>query len=110
MPELKLDYSYIPTDYCVEGMKNYFEHHIKPGDFLTALLENDFLKALRYADPVNMSRLGDWAQWLTNEPGMMTYGSKEAVARWIAMRTYGSNNEDRQPDGHVSDPDGSGDV
>ena len=86
MPILNLDYSYVPTDYCVAGLKRYFEDHIKPGSFLTALLENDFEKVMRTADPINAGRLPDWARWLHNEPGMLSYGSKEKVAAWLAMQ------------------------
>ena len=86
MPLLNLDYSYVPADYCVEGLRDYFEKHVKPGDFLTGLLENDFAKVMRHADPVNAGRLKDWAQWMHNEPGMYSHGSPEKVSDWVALR------------------------
>lgn len=86
MPILNLDYSYVPIDSCVDGLKRYFENHIKPGGFLAALLENDFASIVSQADPVNRTRLVDWAHWLRNEPSMQSHGSKEKVAAWLAMQ------------------------
>lgn len=81
-----IDYSYVPVEGATAGLRNYFEKHLKPGDFLTGLLENDFLKVYRHADPVNRGRLADWAQWLQNEAPMHTYGSKQKVSDWIQKK------------------------
>ena len=111
MPILNLDYSYVPTDYCVEGLRNYFEKHVKPGSFLTALLENDFQKMVQHADPINSTRLLDWAKWIHNEAPMNTTGSKAIVDAWLVMRTYGTDSKDdgRLTTIHESDSDRSSD-
>jgi hypothetical protein len=110
MPELHLNYSYVPTDYCVEGLQRYFENHIKPGDFLTGLLENDFMKIMTHCDAINRNRLTDWAQWLHNEPSMKSWGSKEAVREWLSGAHHGTDNVEflqslRDAQGHSGSSD-----
>ena len=66
------------------GMKRYVEQGIKPGSFMTAVLENDLFGALAQADEMNRDRLYDICKWLYNEAPSQCWGSKEKVEAWIA--------------------------
>ena len=87
-----VDYSLIPNQSMVVGFKNYVEHGIAPGSFMTALLSNNLTAALSGADSTNRELLtqwrvdenGDellpaWAHWLTWDIPSPFCGSKEAV-------------------------------
>lgn len=54
------------------------------GHFLTALLSNDFMKAVGYADGANVAALAAWAKFLHNDAPPGCYGSPERVREWIA--------------------------
>jgi len=73
-------------DYMVGALVRYFNCHIPPGDFLTAVLSNDLAEAVNRADEVNRHALGDYIIWLYNyAPGRPNgWGSPQAVQDWIA--------------------------
>jgi len=79
------DYSKVPA-HMRGGLERYVEHHIKPGSFLMAVLENDFGCALEYADPVNREYLVEWAETLYNELPGDCWGSPEKVQSWLDKR------------------------
>ncbi len=63
------------------------------GDFLTAVLANDFVDAACRADPENALILRDYALYLANElpdrtgdPARDCWGSYEAVANWVTTQ------------------------
>ena len=60
-----LDYSLIPNQSMVAGIKRYVEHGVFPGGFLTALLSNDLTEAMSTADRTNRKFL----VWTTDEYG-----------------------------------------
>ena len=86
-----VDYSLIPNQSMVAGFKNYVEHGIAPGGFMTALLSNNLTGALNGADVTNQSLLAwtidedgeavtpAWIKWLIwDVPGNLC-GSRAAV-------------------------------
>ena len=85
-----LDYDCLP-DYMRGGMQRYIENGIPPGDFLLAVLSNDFIEVISRADGTNIRRLIDYARFLYNElPGRGTHnpdcwGSRKTVAKWIKL-------------------------
>ena len=72
--------------YMVGGVLRYFNDHIEPGDFLVALLENNFMEACGMADENNLPALAAWAGLLYNLAPRGSYGSPEKVKAWLAMR------------------------
>jgi len=76
------DYSKIP-EHMREGLERYVEHHIKPGSFLRAVLENDFVLAVEYADKANRVHLAEWAETLYTEIPKGCWGSPEKVQNWL---------------------------
>lgn len=73
-------------EYMRPALRLYFEKRIPPGHFLMAVLEGDLFEALSRADEKNRAALHGYAMWLWNEApeGRRAWGTKEAVARWIA--------------------------
>ena len=81
-----------PVDYAAgellprhmrSAMQRYIEDRIPPGSFLTAVLANDLMLALRRADDINSGRLHDYGVWLANYAPPACYGSPEAVRAWL---------------------------
>lgn len=68
------------------GLARYIEHHIEPGSFLRAVLENDLKGAISYADSTNRFLLFDYVNYLYNDAPSVCWGSPEKVAAWLAMR------------------------
>jgi hypothetical protein len=61
----------------------YFEERVPVGGFLSAVLENNLLKAAAAADNRNKSKLFEYASWLYNYAPVGSYGSREKVEAWI---------------------------
>jgi hypothetical protein len=72
-----------------DGVPYYMHSHIvnyvlegeSPGHFLTAVLENDLIKAVSYADDTNISLLHVYACFFYNHIPSHTWGSPEKVKR-----------------------------
>jgi len=79
------DYSKVPA-HMQEALERYVEHHIRPGSFLTAILENDFIRAFAQADTTNRNYLAQWAETLYWELPSACWGSKEKVESWLDKR------------------------
>ena len=81
-------------DHLVERMVEFcVDHHASSvsayvmegrpmGGFLTALFENDLMKAMGKADDLNKVKLGAWCKFIYNACPSGTWGSKQAVAEW----------------------------
>lgn len=76
-----INYSSLPG-YMQDVMRLYVEHGIFPGSFLTAVLSNDLMEALKRADDVNRECLPGYGRFLYNEAPCGCYGSPDAVAAW----------------------------
>ena len=67
------------------GLQRYIENGIVPGDFLTAVLENNLMRALGRADEINRYRLFEIASFLYNVAPSQCYGSPHAVKEWSTL-------------------------
>lgn len=79
---MDIDYSQLPH-HMQAGMRRYIERGIPPGDFLTAILCNDFMEACGHGDDINRNRMFDYAVFLYNEAPPSCYGSREAFKAWV---------------------------
>lgn len=70
----------------VIGLNRYVNHHISPGGFLRAVLENNLHEAISSADNGNLRRLPEIVKYIWNELPADCWGSEEAVAKWIENR------------------------
>jgi len=79
---------YIPAR-MFHGIRNYVVNGIKPGNFLTAVFENDLVEAVGRADEENLKNLPAYAAYLYNELPPSVWGSKEKVKAHIEKRFTG---------------------
>ena len=84
-----VDYSKVPNQKMVAGIKRYVEHGISPGSFVTNLLCNNLRGTLNCADPANSALISEWLDWAHDIPSPLL-GSKEAMVehcKKMATRT-----------------------
>jgi hypothetical protein len=80
-----LEYA-IPGD-LHDGLVRYLVAGIRPGSFLSAVLENDLQEAVLRENPVvNFVALPALVRFLHNEAPSAAYGSPEKVTLWSATR------------------------
>lgn len=60
-------------------IEKYHIEKVKPGNFLTAVLENNLFGALRYADPDSLDHLAEITRVVWNDIPGNIWGSPEAV-------------------------------
>lgn len=72
---------YIP-DRMMGGLERWIVHGTPPGDFLTAVLNNDLREAIGRADDENMRNLPAFVAYLYNEAPGQCWGSPEKVELW----------------------------
>ena len=65
------------------SLQRYYEDHVSVGDFLTAVLSNDLMKALTRADHVNRHCLFEICRFIHNALPMGSYGTPEKVKAWV---------------------------
>lgn len=73
-------YAHIP-EHMRDGARRYLENGIKPGGFMTAVLENNFSEAVMRADTTNIGLLKNYQAFLRAVP-KACWGSPEAVHQW----------------------------
>lgn len=81
---------YIP-DRMMPSLRRYIEEKIQPGDFLTAVIQNDLSEACSRADDENMRNLPAYAAYLYNEAPSICWGSKEKMEKWLATKGQNEN-------------------
>jgi hypothetical protein len=75
------------NDYGLEAgsLLRFVEQGIRPGHFLTAVLENNFMEAARRAGEFNQLHLHDWAKVIYNDTPGGCHGSREKVDTWVKV-------------------------
>lgn len=68
------------------GITRYIEQHIKPGNFLMAVLCNDLKEACERADDENIKLLPVYVAYFYNEAPSACWGSPEKVQAWLEER------------------------
>lgn len=65
------------------GLIRYFEHGIKPGSFLQALIQNNLAQTVLRADELTLPHLPNIVRWMMNEAPAPKWGSEDAMNAWI---------------------------
>jgi hypothetical protein len=78
---------FLIPDRMMGGVKRYIEDHIKPGDFLTAVICNDLRGACERADDENLRNLPAYVAYFYNNSPATCWGSKENMDAWLKART-----------------------
>jgi hypothetical protein len=76
------EYAAIP-ERMREGLKRYVIDGLIPGDFLTAIIQNNLRNAVGYADDENLPLLPLYVRWFYNRPPSVSHGSPEAFVEWL---------------------------
>ena len=87
---------YIP-DRMMPGIKRYIEEGIAPGNFLTAVIQNDLSEACGQADDENIQNLPAYAAYFYNEAPSVCWGSKERMKFWMNQRQRETEVGQRNP-------------
>ena len=83
MDPKSINYTLLP-EHMREGTRAYIETGREPGDFLTAIMANDFLEAVGQADVHNGMALTQWAHFIYVQAPHQCHGSKAKVEQWVA--------------------------
>ncbi len=67
------------------ALLRYANQGIKPGDFLTAVLENDLMEAMGRADSYNRATIHQICTFVYNELPHNSHGSPDRVAEYLAQ-------------------------
>jgi len=65
------------------GIIRYYENGIPPGDFLTAVINNDLKEALGRADDENKHILFEYVLWFYNNAPMGSWGRANAMEDYV---------------------------
>ena len=76
----------VPKDYF-DPIYNYLIHGFEPGSFFSAVLANDFFRAIQSSHPANtISALKNLTGWIRSTMGHgIFWGSEEVVKNWLKM-------------------------
>ena len=70
------DYSKLPP-HMVQTAREYIEGGIRGGAFFMALVSNDLVRAVRWANDANLAALPAWVTFLFNEAPPECFGSND---------------------------------
>ena len=70
----------------LEGIRNYVDHGIEPGSFLSAVICNDLKAAVGAADYRNIRNIPAFVGYFYNEAPSACWGSNEKMIAWMAAK------------------------
>ena len=71
-------------EYMRGGIVRFYENGIPPGDFLTAVIDNDLKEAIGRADGTNQHLLWNYVNWFYNHAPSGSWGFAGATEKWLA--------------------------
>ncbi len=89
-------YEYGVPEYMHGGIIRYYENGIPPGDFLTAVIDNDLKEAVGRADDVNVNALKAYVMWFFNQAPMGSWGFTDACSEWLTAFHKAESDSARQ--------------
>ena len=78
----KFNQFYIP-ERMMSGIRRYVEHGVRPGDFLSAVIQNNLSQAVGRADTENLKNIPAFVAYFYNECPGTCWGSPEKMEAWI---------------------------
>jgi len=76
------EYASIP-ERMQEAIKRYVIDHVRPGQFLMAVICNNLRDAVNYADDENLLLIRLYVQWFYNRAPSSCHGSPTNMVTWI---------------------------
>jgi len=78
----------VPRDYF-EPLYNYLVHGFEPGSFWSAVLANDFMRAVQHSHPANtIDALKNTVGWIQDKFPEQSYGSAYRVQTWQDLTSH----------------------
>jgi hypothetical protein len=75
----------VPQDYF-DPLYNYLVHGYEPGSFWTAVLANDFFRAISSSHPSNsIEALKNTVGWIRDQFPAESYGNYSVVKSWLEL-------------------------
>jgi hypothetical protein len=75
----------VPRDFF-EPLYNYLVHGFEPGSFWSAVLANDFMRAVQHSHPSNdIPALKNTVGWILDSWPKAAYGDYSTIQTWIAF-------------------------
>ena len=75
----------VPREYF-DPLFNYLVHGFEPGSFWTAVLANDFMRAIQHSHPANsIPHLKHVAGWIQDSFPKSAYGDHDTVVLWCGL-------------------------
>ena len=75
----------VPREYF-EPISNYLVYGFEPGSFFTALLANDFFRAMQHSHPANsVPKLKHLTGWIESAVPFEAFGSYQKVTDWLRL-------------------------
>ena len=78
----RVRYDKLP-EHMQSGARLYIEEGIRPGSFLTAVLENNLTQAVQFADSTNRNLLSIYVEWMHWDIPSLAHGSPQLVSAWM---------------------------
>ena len=85
---------YIPEG-MMPGIERYVEYGVRPGSFLTAIIENNLVQAVGQADEENMQNIPAFVDYFYNMAPLACWGSPAKMQAWVAAKKAGRT-EDKE--------------
>lgn len=76
----------VKMDAIKQSLDRYVKDGIRPGSFVNAVLSNDLMGAIGYADDMNRLRLPEICIVVTEDVPWRLYGSASAVDTWVTIK------------------------
>jgi hypothetical protein len=81
----------LPGEYAsiqsvIEGINDFVNRGVPPGDFLFAVLTNNLRESFRRADPDNFKNMGMIVRYLYTRVPAACWGSPENVRAWLDFK------------------------
>jgi len=77
---------FVIPDYMHKGICLYIDNHVKPGDFLTAVIENNLHESMSRADDNNLRNLLAYPAFFYEHAPSQCWGSTKAMTEWLKMK------------------------
>ena len=68
------------------GIRRYVDHGIQPGDFLTAVIQNNLHESVGSADDENRKNLPAYVSYFHQECPRICWGSPDRMSLWMERK------------------------
>lgn len=81
-------------NHMIEGLQRYIRNRIHPGDFLSAVINNNLRRAAERADDINARIITAYVAYLYNHAPSNSWGYAGALDKWINTKEAKQNEQE----------------